>query len=358
MRLLASLLSLFLFSPRALAEPVEIIPTSMHGSASQPQVAVSADGRTHVVFGNGRAIFHTSSADDKTFSEPVRVGELDKLALGLRRGPRIAVSGEKVVITAISHADGDLHAWFSTDAGRTWKESPPLNTERKSAREGLHALAGDGRGFVAVVWLDNRASGNAVRIRASIDAGATWADEETVVYQSPDGHVCECCAPSIAVSPAGEITVMWRNWLAGARDMHRATSLDGGRTFGSAEKLGTGSWKLQACPMDGGGIAMLDANQWLAVWRRDLTVYASTSRDSEQRLGANAAQAVAAFAGRNPVILWESGGALHIQKGTQPPARFAEKAAWASIAGGSDAATVVWESGAGKSRTLLLERIR
>jgi hypothetical protein len=355
-RLLIGIFSLLLcFHTRA--EPVEVIPPSMRGAAAQPQVAVSADGRVHVVFGNGPAIFHVASADGKSFSAPVKIGELEKLALGMRRGPRIAVTGEKVVVTAISHKDGDLHAWTSADAGATWTKSAPLNTERQSAREGLHALTGDGRGLVAVVWLDARAKGNAVRGRVSRDGGVTWG-ADVAIYQSPDGHVCECCVPNVAVSPAGEITAMWRNWLGGARDLYHATSQDGGRTFGAAEKLGTGTWKLQACPMDGGGIAWQNANQWLAVWRRDRTVFASTPQDPEQRLADNATQPLAAYAGRTPLMLWESGGSLHLRKGDQPPVRFAEKAAWASIVSGPDSAAVVWESGAGKGRTLLYERVR
>ena len=58
------------------AAPVEILPADLRG-AVQPQVAVAASGRIHVVFGKGSALYHTASPDGLTFSTPVKVGELD-----------------------------------------------------------------------------------------------------------------------------------------------------------------------------------------------------------------------------------------------------------------------------------------
>ena len=218
------------------AAPVEIIPPELRG-AVQPQIAVAPSGRIHVVFGKDNAVFHTTSPDGRAFSAPVKIGELDKLALRMRRGPRITATDKLVLVTAISHADGNVHAWTSADTGKTWKESGPLNTTPKSAREGLQALAGDGRGLVAAVWLDMRGKGTEPWCRVSRDGGATWGAEVSI-YQSPDGHICECCVPTVAISPTGEIAAMWRNWLGGSRDLYLATSRDG-RTFTTAQKLGT-----------------------------------------------------------------------------------------------------------------------
>jgi hypothetical protein len=67
---------------------VEAIPPELRG-AVQPQVAVAPSGRIHVVFGKDTAIYHTASANGRSFSAPVKIGELEKLALRMRRGPRI-----------------------------------------------------------------------------------------------------------------------------------------------------------------------------------------------------------------------------------------------------------------------------
>ncbi|HEV7302416.1 MAG TPA: hypothetical protein VGN72_23960 [Tepidisphaeraceae bacterium] len=36
--------------------------------------------------------------------------------------------------------------------------------------------------------------------------------------------------------------------------MFTVTSADGGQTFSEATKLGEGTWKINACPMDGGDV--------------------------------------------------------------------------------------------------------
>ena len=352
--LIAAVIS-FLTPAFLAAAPVEIIPPELRG-AVQPQVAVAPSGRIHVVFGKDNAVFHTTSPDGRTFSSPVKIGELDKLALKMRRGPRVTATDKLVLVTAISHADGNVHAWTSADTGKTWKETAPLNTVPKSAREGLQALAGDGRGLVVAVWLDMRGKGTGLWGRISRDGGATWADDVSI-YQSPDGHICECCVPTVAISPTGEIAATWRNWLGGSRDLYLATSHDG-RTFASAQKLGTGTWKLNACPMDGGSLAFAPDGKWLAVWRRERTVFASDTSAPEKQLAANAVQPVTAFAGKTPLMLWEANGALMLQRGNAAPVRFAENAAAASIVSGPESAAVVWEATASRAQTILLDRVR
>lgn len=346
--------ALSLIAPLLSAEPVEILPPELRG-ALQPQVAVAPSGRIHVVFGKDTAIFHTTSPDGHTFSAPVKAGTLEKLALKMRRGPRVTATDRLVLVTAISLADGNVHAWTSADTGATWKESAPLNTVAKSAVEGLHAVAGDGRGLVAAVWLDMRTKGMEPWCRVSRDGGATWAADFSI-YQSPDGHICECCVPTVAISPTGEIAAMWRNWLGGSRDMYLATSRDG-RTFSPAQKLGTGTWKLNGCPMDGGSLAFTPAGKWLTVWRRERTVFASETSTAETQLAANATQPVAAYAGKTPLILWESNGALMLQRGTDSPTRFAENAAAASIVSGAESAVIAWETTVSGVGIILVERL-
>ena len=149
----------------------------------------------------------------------------------------------------------------------------------------------------------------------------------------------------IEISPTGEVAATWRNWLGGSRDLFMATSLDG-RSFSEAQKLGTGTWKLDACPMDGGSIAFAPAGKWLAVWRRNSTVLVSAPDLPEKQLATNAAQPVVAYLGKAPLILWETGGGISLQRGAEPPMRFADHARSPSIAGGPNSAVVAWESGA------------
>src|SRR5687767_10969435 len=223
--------------------------------AKQPQIAISEEGKIYVTFGKEEKIYVTRSADGARFDDPVQVGELSKLALGMRRGPRIAVIGRKVMVTAISHSAGNLYGWVSSNEGSSWGKPVIINSVTNSAREGLHALAGDGKSKLISVWLDLRNGKTELWSSFSSDGGEKW-EENRQVYKSPDGTICECCHPSVAFGESGKIVVMWRNLLEGNRDMYRAESVDGGKTFGAVKKIGAGTWRLAACPMDGGSIGI------------------------------------------------------------------------------------------------------
>ncbi len=339
------------------AEPVEVIPATLHG-AMQPQIAVAPSGTIHVTFGKDGVIFYTISHDrGRTFSSPAKVGALPKLALGLRRGPRIAATDRIVVITAISHADGDLHAWTSANGGATWSESKHVNSPPNSAREGLHAMTADGAGNVFATWLDDGSGGKELWRALSSDGGRTWG-ESALIYKSPDGHICECCNPSAAMDAQGHVSVMWRNWLGGSRDMFTAASGDGGKTFSSAKKLGSGTWKLNGCPMDGGALALAADGKPLAVWRREKAVFASIASDPEQALSDSAVQPIAVSTGPHTFIFWQSGGDLLLKKDDTTPARIATNAAFAAAAPMPDGAViVVWESSANGTKTILSQFI-
>ncbi len=260
----------------------------------QPQLA-AAGARVGLVFGEDRAIFFAGSRDGgRTFSAPVLVPSQGRLALGRHRGPRVALTGRAVVVTAILAAgrdDGDLWAWRSTDDGLTWSAPARLNGAATSAREGLHGMAAAGD-TVAVAWLDLRAPGTRIYAAVSPDGGATWS-EDRLAYRSPSGSVCQCCHPSVAVSAKGEIAVMFRNAVEGARDLYVTRSPDGGRTFEPAVKLGSGSWKVEACPMDGGGLAIDGRGAVVTVWRRETELFLARPGEPEERLAT----------GHDPVIV-------------------------------------------------------
>lgn len=336
------------------ATPVEPLPPGTTG-ATQPQVALGDDGRIHLTYGQGGEVLYTNSADGATFSAPLRVGRLEKLALGMRRGPRIAASPDTLLITALSHADGNLHAWTSAD-GKEWREQPALNAVPTSAREGLQALAGDGRGKVAVTWLDLRTGKMSLWAKFSADGGRTWS-EDRLVYAAPEGPICQCCAPSVAFAPDGRIGILWRNLAQGARDLYAVETTDG-RHFTPARKLGQGSWMLNACPMDGGALAYDPAGGWLPVWKRARAVFASEDPDHERKVADGAAQPVATFLGPTPVIFWEAQGALMMQRGSAPPRVFAPGGQYASVASRGPRAVVAFEGLVQGRKTILCELLR
>src|ERR1043166_2715995 len=143
-----------------------------------------------------------------------------------------------IVVSAISNQQGDLTAWRSTDGGRTWSRGAVANETPRAAREGLHAMVATRDGAIYAAWLDfPGGKGQRLMGARSDDNGATWS-KNVLMYQSPDGSICECCHPSLAVGPDSAVHAMWRNSLGGDRDLYTAVSHDGGRSFGPAEKLG------------------------------------------------------------------------------------------------------------------------
>src|SRR5450432_4403608 len=100
-KLLASLATSFVVLAHSIGAPVEIIPVELRG-AVQPQVAIAPGGRIHVVFGKDTSIYHTTSADGRSFSPPVKIAQLEKLALRMRRGPRLSATDKVIVVSAIS----------------------------------------------------------------------------------------------------------------------------------------------------------------------------------------------------------------------------------------------------------------
>jgi hypothetical protein len=283
----------------------------------QPQLAARGS-QIYLAFGAGDVVSVARSTDaGATFDAPVTLPAAGKLALGAHRGPRIAVTRDAVLVAVIAGAkgggaDGDVVLYRSTDQGRTWSAPTIINSVPGAAREGLHGLAANATGVVAIAWLDLRGKGTRIYATVSRDHGVTW--RESLVYASPSG-VCECCHPSVAVGDDGRFAVMFRNHLEGRRDMYVIQSRDGA-VFAPPVKQGAGSWPLEACPMDGGAIA-IDATGTYAVWRREATIFASTTAarasesGPEQPLGTGR-DPVVARTGRGVDVAWtgEDGIAL------------------------------------------------
>ena len=78
---------------------------------------------------------------------------------------------------------------------------------------------------------------------------------------------------------------MFRNWLGGARDLYVIQSSNSGTSFKRAQKLGTGSWKLDGCPMDGGGLAISRNGEVQTIWKREASIYTATPGMPEKEIG-------------------------------------------------------------------------
>lgn len=350
-------------------EAVELARGSGDREPKQPQVAVGADGMIHVVYGAGDVIrYHRSSDGGQTFSRAIDLPVVHAMPLGKRRGPRVAVTKESICVTAVGGKqgkgrDGDVLALRSLDAGKTWSDPVRVNDVADAAREGLHGMAGWPGGDLCCVWLDLRNGKSEIMSSTSSDGGASWT-KNVVVYQSPDGAVCPCCHPSVTFDAQGRIHVLWRNALAGARDMYVASSANRGKTFGKASKLGNGTWPLDACPMDGGAIAVGADGKIAAAWRREKDVYLSRSGEDEEQWLGPGEQPWITVTQAGPFVVWltkRGESALLLTPGGAKPATLARHAGDPVIAAdpaGLGPVVAAWESRDGGVAGIVCQVVR
>jgi hypothetical protein len=306
-----------------------LIAPSPDAPLHEPQLAASRE-LVAMAYGSASNIYVATSTDNgRRFGKPVQVGGepgvSQVLPLTRHRGPRIAISGSAIVVTAVvghteatgPHAhglpsDGDLLMWRSLDGGVTWSKPVTINDVASAPREGLHTLAADSHGNLFAAWLDQRGQGTQLYGAWSADSGATWS-RNVQLYQSPGGTICQCCHPTAAFDGTGGLDLMWRNVLEGSRDFY-VIHADARRQFGKPEKLGLGTWKIDACPMDGGGLVHAGAKT-ISVWRRVDDILMAEPGKPETKLGEG--KDVTLAAGRNTVyaawikdtqlVLWNQG---------------------------------------------------
>jgi len=315
----------------------------------QPQLA-AGNGVVAMVFGSGESIWLARSLDNgRSFGAPAKVADLPKLMLGRHRGPRVAIAGKTMVVSAIGSEAGDLVSWRSTDGGITWSKPLVVNDAPKAAREGLHAMAGDASGRMATVWLDDRAGPKQLWGAFSEDGGATWS-RNTLLYQSPSGTICECCHPSLVATGNGDFVAMFRNALEGYRDLY-TIRLRGGRAIGAPVKQGLGTWKLEGCPMDGGGLVVKDG-RITSAWRREKDVYLAEEGKPEVKLGPGQDLALGAN-NQGIYAAWSTpeGIAAHVPNASRATKLSAAGAFPAIVTTGDGAIVVAWEENGAISLT-------
>ncbi len=273
------------------------------GVGSQPEIAVDANGVIRIVYGvkNGkeRDLYYVSSNDGgKSFSKPFVLGNFSQMGLGMGRGPQLTTTKDYTVVTVGDH-HGNLYAIRSSNATNQWSTPVRVNDTDTTAKEALSGISAGRDNLVYTAWLDTRLGNNNLYGSLSKDGGLTWGKNQ-LIYKGEQKGICDCCKPSVAIGQNSVLNVMFRNKLNGARNMYMISSKDNGEHFDKAQKLGTGDFMIDGCPMDGGDLSADASGRVTTVWRRQMDVYIAEPLKPEEKLGS----------GRTPVILQTSKGPL------------------------------------------------
>jgi len=303
-----------------------VTPVTTITQGHMPNIAVDKAGNLHLVFGSGDSILYKSSVDGgRTFLATSVVAVLPGLYSFAMRGPQIACGANGAIITACDKS-GNIYS-FLKSADNNWVKTARVNDADTVAKEGLMALGNDGD-ITFAAWLDLRGnSRNKIMGAVSRNGGKTWS-ANILVYASPDSTVCECCKPSVVVK-ANNVYVMFRNLLHGNRNLYMATGAgnNGHLRFNHAEKIGTGDWQLNGCPMDGGGLTVNAGNQPQTVWRRHDTIFACAPGKMEVAVGEGNSCSIETADNKN-ILAWNENGDVvcllpngtkqHLGKGLHP----------------------------------------
>lgn len=93
--------------------PIETARQEASARTLQPKFAVDGKGTTRLMYRNGDLIDYSRSEDrGATFSKPQPLPAAHATSLGMRRGPRVAVSDSGMCITVVVGKHGSIPAAF------------------------------------------------------------------------------------------------------------------------------------------------------------------------------------------------------------------------------------------------------
>lgn len=285
----------------------KVISGSIVASGQMPAIAVDQNGALLLTFTSSDSILSIRSNDrGNSFTPAALVDTLNNLVGSSMRGPQIISTSTGFALIACDRS-GNIFSYVK-DGINEWKQTARVNDLDTVAKEGFLGLAGDGENRLFAVWLDLRSDKqNKIYGAGSTDGGLHWS-KNILVYASPEGSVCECCKPSV-IMEGKNVFVMFRNNLQGNRDIYLIHAADGGHEFGTAVKMGQGSWKLDGCPMDGGGLS-IDRNKVpQTVWNRKGTIYASAPGIAETAIGSGKSCTMTSVDEKN-IYAWQENGKI------------------------------------------------
>jgi len=325
--LLIASLSVFAQHHGASHHEASLVQTEVKPKPAKPTIAVGAaldaQGRIWLARVESQHLLVAYSEDGGAlFSAPVRVtAEPETISADGENRPKIAVTADGVVLLTWTQAlprnyTGNIRFARSVDGGKTFTTPITLNDDGRIASHRFDSLAIDGKGRVAVAWLDARDRD------AAKEKGGTFSGVSVYTTQSSDNgarfgvnrrlaeHTCECCRTAMTWTDTGPVA-LWRNLFGTNTRDFAIASLDDGVVRRATDD----EWQIDACPHHGGGIAVdgrgvLHLTWFTNVKTRQGLFYKQVDGETESRpmaLGNPSAQAghsSVAAAGSMVILAW------------------------------------------------------
>lgn len=234
---------------------------------------IVSDGTVHALISgkvlakDSRVVVRYLSSDDggEHWTPAVDVGN-DANPIAIRGNDvQIAAAGNNIVAIWQTKGElpnmGPLVSRYSHDGGKSWHPGTNPAVDNDGDQSHVDVIA-DAKGVFHVVWLaDPEENGyQSLRHARSLDGGEHWQQSQKL-----DDSTCSCCSNTLAVSPAGELNVLYRDMQP--RDMALMQSNDQGASWRYTSTVGQFNWQFEGCPHIGGGLAIGDDNTlYSSVW--------------------------------------------------------------------------------------------
>ncbi len=275
MTIKTALLALLALASFAHAQTIRLLHTPQNGL--QPQAAVDAGGRIHLIYfkGEPRAgdiYYARMDPGDSTFSNALRVNSTDQsaIAIGTVRGAHLALGKNgRPHVSWMDAGEGHKGMIYTRlDSTGTHFESQRNVTQFALGLDGGGSVAADELGHVWVSWHAGQ-DGEATRriwVARSDDEGASFAAEKRA---NPLEHgSCGCCGMR-AFGHDGTLYLLYRS---ASEVVHRDMTLLTGTDIDHMSQEKIHPWELSSCPMSTSYLSA-DPSGALLAWETQGQVY-------------------------------------------------------------------------------------
>lgn len=227
-------------------------------------IAGNSNGELYLAYGNEHSLYVSRSSDaGRTFNDAVLATENTQAHVLPVEKPAIAVDNESRVAVAWLELPSNFQGasiWYaiSENKGSTFKP-PVLAATEDFGEVAMVQLAFDTSGNPVLAWIN----GSTLKFTRSFDGGQTFTKVTRI-----SGSSCECCQPSIVVTPEN-IFIAYRGLEAGGtqgdiRDILLIRSNDEGQSFEAPARVSDTNWHIPACPIAGPSMVMHDGTLFVA----------------------------------------------------------------------------------------------